>query len=149
MKFEKLIVPQAIQENKHVSSLSGYLDALEKMALDQALIDQINVDIRDCNQEQDAKQFLLKIRKTQTKIINLVEKEAKIVPIGFYQKRWMVLGMAAFGIPFGVVFGSIFGNMAFIGIGIPFGMAIGIALGTSQDGKAKKEGRQLDVRVDL
>ncbi|MFC0264167.1 hypothetical protein [Fontibacter flavus] len=70
----------------------------------------------------------------------MVEKEAKIVPKGFYQKKWMVLGMAVFGIPFGVVFGAAFGNMAFIGMGIPFG--------TSQDEKVKEEGRQLDVMVN-
>jgi hypothetical protein len=148
MKFEKLNIPQSLQDNQHVCSLSAYLVAMEKMVLDQSLIDQINAEIRNCNQEKVEKQFLDKLRKTTSTILNLVEKEAKIVPIGFYQKRWMVLGMAAFGIPFGVAFGSIFGNMAFIGIGIPFGLAIGIALGTSQDEKAKKEGRQLDAKVN-
>lgn len=147
MKFEKLNIPQALQDNQHVSSLSAYLVAMEKMVINQSLIEQINAEIRNCNQEKDEKQFLFKLQKTKSMILNLVEKEAKIVPKGFYQKKWMVLGMAVFGIPFGVVFGAAFGNMAFIGIGIPLGLAIGIALGTSQDEKAKEEGRQLDVMV--
>lgn len=148
MKFEKLNIPQGLQDHQHVSSLSAYLDALEKMVLDQSLIDQINAEIRNCNHEKVEKQFLVKLRKAKSMILNLVEKEAKIVPKGFYQKKWMVLGMAVFGIPFGVVFGAAFGNMAFIGMGIPFGLAIGIALGTSQDEKVKEEGRQLDVMVN-
>lgn len=148
MKFEKLNISPTLQDNKHVSSLSAYLDAMEKMVLDQSLIDQINAEIRNCNQEKVEKQFLVKLRKATSIILNLVEKEAKIVPKGFYQKKWMVLGMVVFGLPFGVVFGSAFGNMGFIGMGIPLGLAIGIALGISQDEKAKEEGRQLDVMVN-
>lgn len=97
MKFEKLNIPPTLQDNKHVSSISAYMDAMENMVLDQSLIDQINTEIRNCNQEKVEKQFLVKLRKATSIILNLVEKEAKIVPKGFYQKNgwsweWLYLG---------------------------------------------------------
>lgn len=49
----------------------------------------------------------------------------------------------------GVAFGASSDNMAFISIGIPVGMAIGIAIGSGMDKKAKEEGRQLALEVNL
>ena len=86
-----------------------------------------------------------KIKKTRSKILKLLEKEAKIVPKNYYQKTWMVLGMTVFGIPMGVIFGTSLGNMSFIGIGLPIGMALGIAIGSQMDKKAFEEGRQLNL----
>jgi len=57
--------------------------------------------------------------------------------------------MAAFGLPIGAAFGISFGNIAFIGLGFPIGMSIGIALGTQKDKKAKENGKQLDIEMDL
>ncbi len=76
-----------------------------------------------------------------------MEKELKIVPRNYYRTTWMVIGMAAFGIPMGAAFGASLGNMAFIGIGLPIGMAIGISVGMGMDKKALKEGRQLDLEI--
>lgn len=77
----------------------------------------------------------------------MLEKEHKIVPKNYYQSLWMLLGMAAFGLPIGAAFGASIGNMAFLSIGLPIGMVIGLAMGAGMDKKALKEGRQLDVEV--
>lgn len=89
----------------------------------------------------------VKLRKTQSSIVNILLKEVKIVPKNYYRNLWLSLGMAVFGVPMGVAFGAALDNMAFLGIGIPIGMAIGIAVGTALDEQAKKEERQL--KLDL
>ena len=87
------------------------------------------------------------IKKSQTGILKLVEKELKLVPKAHYRNIWLAVGMSAFGISIGVAFGLVFGNMAFLGLGLPLGMAIGVGVGTGMDKKAFEEGRQLDVEI--
>jgi hypothetical protein len=77
----------------------------------------------------------------------LIEKKHKIVPINYYRKLWMILGMSVFGIPMGLGVGLSIGNYGMLGIGIGAGMAIGVGVGTSMDKKAFNEGRQLDFEA--
>lgn len=108
----------------------------------------LNKEIEIINGVTDSEKKLRKqIRNSQTKILRLLEKQLKLVSVNYYRNTWLVVGMAAFGIPLGAAYGSITGNMAFIGIGLPIGMALGIAVGTGMDKKAMKEGRQLDIKV--
>jgi hypothetical protein len=88
------------------------------------------------------------IRRTQSRILILIEKELKLVTKNHYRNTWLAVGMSAFGLPIGVVFGAILENMAFIGIGLPLGMAIGIAVGTAMDKKASENGKQLDLEIE-
>ena len=88
--------------------------------------------------------MLKQIKSAQAGIIKLLDQELNLVPQNHYQLKWLVLGMATFGVPLGVVFGIALGNLAFLGIGLPIGMAIGIAIGTSKDKQAQDEGMQLD-----
>lgn len=122
------------------------LNELRKKALPDALIQSINKAIEEIHtassQEAQLKNVL---RKKQSSIIKMLEKEMKLVPKFYYRNLWMVLGMSAFGIPLGVAFSMSIKNMAFIGIGLPIGMAIGMIVGTNMDKKAFAEGRQLDV----
>lgn len=112
------------------------------------LIDQIIEHIEALNQNPDSgKHFKRHLKRSQTKILKILEKEVKIVPRNYYQTTWMVLGMTVFGVPMGVAFGASLGNMAFLGIGLPIGMAIGIAVGSGMDKKAEEEGRQLDITI--
>jgi hypothetical protein len=83
------------------------------------------------------------IRKTQSGILKLIEKELKLVTKNHYRKTWLAVGMAAFGIPLGVAFGTSIGNMGLLGIGLPIGMAIG----SGMDKKAVESGRQLDLEI--
>lgn len=87
------------------------------------------------------------IRKIQSGILKLIEKELKLVTKNHYRNTWLALGMAAFGIPLGVAFGTSLGNIAFIGIGLPNGLTVGIAVGTGMDKKAFEEGKQMDLEI--
>jgi hypothetical protein len=93
------------------------------------------------------KELRKQMKKTQTQIIKLIEKEHKLVTKNHYRNTWLAIGMAVFGIPLGVAFGTSLGNMALLGIGLPIGMAIGMGVGTGMDKKALEEGRQLDLEI--
>ena len=121
---------------------------LRKKELPDGLVVSINKDIEDLNSISSSGDELRKIvRKKQTRIIKLLEKELKLVPKNYYRNLWLAVGMAAFGIPIGVAFGASFRNMAFLAIGLPIGLAIGSAVGTGMDKKAFEEGRQLDLEI--
>lgn len=96
------------------------------------------------NNPGSAKLYAINIRRTQWKILKMLEKDLKIVSKNHYTSIWMAIGMSAFGVPMGVAFGTSMGNMGFIGIGIPIGMVIGMAIGAKMDKKAAQEGRQLN-----
>ena len=140
-------------ENKRFSkayTLFGkLLEQLRKKQLPDHIVHYINADIETLNAIKDADKELKKqlIRK-QNKLLELLEKELKLVTKNSYRNKWMVLGMT-FGIPFGAIFGTALGNMAFLGIGLPIGMAIGLAIGGEMDKKAAKEGRQLDIEIEV
>lgn len=87
------------------------------------------------------------IKKKQTRIIKLLEKELKVVLKNYYRNLWLSIGIAVFGVPIGVTFGTSIGDMAFLGAGLPIGLAIGIAVGAAMDKKALKEGRQIDLEI--
>jgi hypothetical protein len=121
---------------------------LRKKELPDGLVVSINKDIEDLNSISSSGNELRKIvKKKQTRIIKILEKELKLVPKNYYRNFWFVFGMSAFGIPIGVAFGSSLGNMGLLGIGLPIGMVIGIAVGTVMDKKAFKEGRQIDIEI--
>ena len=121
---------------------------LRKKELPDGIVVSINKDIEDLNSISSSGDDLRQIvRKKQTRIIKLLEKELKLVPKNYYRNLWLAVGMAAFGIPIGVAFGASLGNMAFLAIGLPIGMAIGIAVGTGMDKKAFEEGRQIDLEM--
>ena len=134
--------------SKLLNQFEDLINELKKKKLPENLILSINSKIEEINSIDDSKKSLKnKIKKNQSKIIQQVEKESRIVPKNHYRNTWLAIGMAAFGVPMGVAFGTSMGNMGFIGIGLPIGMAIGIAIGTSKDKKALEEGKQLDFEV--
>lgn len=135
--------------NKVAINLQKVLSAINKKEIPEeperiinSLIDEVN------SLEVNDKELIKAFRSTKNKIISLLEKDLKIVPIGYYQQQWMGLGMASIGLPLGVAFGLALGNMAFLGLGLPIGMSIGIGIGTSKDNQAKEEGRQLDCKMN-
>jgi hypothetical protein len=125
------------------------LKELRKKELPHKIFESVNHDIEDLNSiSLTGKELKKSFKQKQTKIINLLEKELKIVPKEHYQNLWLSIGMCVFGLPIGTIFGLvIFDNIVFYSIGIPIGMVIGIALGSEMDKKAFKEGRQLDVKI--
>ena len=122
------------------------IDELKSIALPEKITVFINASIDELNLISNEK-LRSQTKKKQSKIISLIEKELKIVPINHYRNIWMAIGMSAFGVPLGVALGASLGNMGFIAIGLPIGMAIGLSVGTSMDKKAQEEGRQLNMEV--
>jgi len=143
---------QEINQNSKAEMLfiqfEKLLIELKKKRLTDSVIESINELIRDLNASSANANELKKIIKaTQTKIISLVEKNLKIVPINYYRNLWMVIGMSAFGLPMGVAIGLIAKNLGLLAIGLPIGMGIGIAVGTRMDKKAAEENRQLGIEI--
>ncbi len=124
------------------------LNELKMKELTTEIVRSINEDIKQLNAITNSEKELGKqLRKRQTRILRIIEKELKLVTKNHYRNTWLAIGMSAFGIPLGVAFGASFGNMAFIGIGLPIGMTIGIAVGTAMDKKASESGKQLELEI--
>jgi len=146
---QKLDIDKNVKLKETYVQFEKLLFELRKRDLPAELVNSINKDIDEMNSTSISEDDIRKIiEKKQTRIIELLEKEHKLVPKNYYRNLWLTLGMAVFGIPIGVVFGSILGNMAFLSIGLPIGLAIGIVFGSGMDKKAFEEGRQIDVEIN-
>lgn len=135
--------------NKRYIYFKKIINELNKNEIPSEIVSSVNQDIDKINYSSDSNKKLSKqLRKSQMRILNLVEKEFKLVPKNFYRNRWLAIGISVFGISFGTAFGAILGNMTYVGIGIPIGMVIGIAIGTEMGKKASKNGKQLDFESE-
>ena len=146
---EKDGITENAKLNRIYIQFGDILRELRKKELPDKIIESVNQDIDQLNSSSLTGNELRKlVKKKQTNILKLLEKEVKIVPKNHYQNLWLVVGMTAFGVPIGMTFGlGVTGNASNIAIGLPIGMAIGYALGLEMDKKAFKEGRQLDVKI--
>jgi len=126
------------------------LSELRIRELPHTVIERINQDVEELNLTfLNGDELRKLIERKQTKIIQMLEKELKIVPKNYYQNYWLAIGMTAFGLPIGVVYGlCIMNNIGMLAIGLPIGMGIGVCLGSWLDKKSFKEGRQLNVKID-
>jgi hypothetical protein len=152
MKLKDLIERQDLQGNEKLHAAYLQLSALLKELADKQLSDKAIISINNVIEVLNAipdsdKGFRTEIRKKQQSILQIIEKENKLVTKNHYRNTWLVMGMATIGVPLGIAFGLSLQNMAFLGIGIPIGMGIGIAIGAEMDKKALKEGRQLDIEL--
>jgi hypothetical protein len=149
INIERLEIPQASKKlDRLYSSFESLIDDLRNRDLPDEIINSINEKINSINSSAREKKILISIlSKSIYTILNLLEKELKLVPRNHYQKKWLVLGMAAFGMPLGAAIGAARGDMSFLGIGIPLGMVIGIGVGTAMDRRAKDKGKQLDIEM--
>lgn len=152
MEIKELKKIPSIDQNKKLTSTYFQFDKLlielKKKELPEEIVKFVNDGIKQINSVSESEKELRKqIRKIQSGILKLIEKELKLVTKNHYRNTWLALGMTAFGIPLGVAFGMSLGNMAFLGIGLPIGLAIGIAVGTGMDKKAFVEGKQMDLEI--
>jgi hypothetical protein len=152
MIMKKLIERQQILENTKVlrqyHQLGELLKALEKRELPNEIIDFINQHIELLNSVSDSEKYFAKtIKEKENEILKYIEKKINVVPKNHYRKRWLSLGVGAFGLPIGVTIGSVSGNMGMLGAGLPIGLGIGSVVGSSMDKKAFNEGRQLDFEI--
>ena len=136
--------------DKRIATFQKLVESLNEKEIKDNIATEINVIIDSLNASStDEKAFRKQLYKTQTKIIALLKKELKIVPKNHYRNVWMGVGMAAFGVPVGVSYGVVTDNMGLLAVGIPIGMVIGMAVGAGLDKKAKQEGKQLDIEIEL
>ncbi len=154
MQIIELVRRSNIEANKKLMSqyyfLEKLLEELRQKGLDSEIISSINQKIESLNIFLGSDKDLLKLMcKSQYDILQLLEKELKIVCKGHYRTMWLSVGMAAFGLPIGVLFGFSLGSMAYIGLGLPMGMLIGMAYGTFLDKKAQEDGKQLETETVL
>jgi hypothetical protein len=120
---------------------------LREKELPDLVTNYINEEIKILNELPSGPELKKALRKKQTKIVQLAEKQLKIVPKNYYRNLWFALGISAFGLPIGVAIALSIGNIGLLGIGFPFGIAIGAAVGSAMDKKALKEGRQLNIEI--
>jgi zinc transporter ZupT len=153
MTLHELNPPSGLEEHPKLGrayhQMSQLLAELRTRELSPEVISGINSELEAIHAETGSeKKQRLQLKKSQSRILKLIEKDHKLVTKNHYRNLWTALGMSAFGIPLGIAFGASLGNMAYLGIGLPIGLAIGIAVGTHMDQKAKEEGRQLDVELN-
>ncbi len=150
MKIKNIQPRAAIGQNKKAytsfSKFMGFLEVLKQEDLTDPVIEKLNSEIDKVN-AAPLKKLKNQIRRSQLKMLQVIEKELKIVPKNYYRNTWLALGISVFGIPLGVVIGLALDNMAYLGIGLPIGLAIGVAIGTQKDKKAKEEGRQMNMEI--
>jgi hypothetical protein len=120
---------------------------LREKELPDLVSNHINEEIKILNELPSGPELKKALRKKQAKIVQLAEKQLKIVPKNYYRNLWFALGISAFGLPIGVAIALSIGNIGLLGIGFPFGIVIGAAVGSAMDKKALKEGRQLNIEI--
>ena len=152
MDIKELDIRPNIEQDKKLTNKYVYfeklIDELKKREMPSEIVNSINQNIEEINSFSGSNKDLRKqIRKSQSDILKLIEKELKLVQKNLYRNRWMAIGMTVFGVPLGMAFGASLDNMAFLGIGIPIGMVIGMAIGAGMDKKAFEEGRQIDLEI--
>jgi len=136
-----------IKLNNSCLQFEALLLELRKKELPDVIAEYINEEVKSLNELPTGTELIKALKKKQTKIIQLTEKQLKIVPKNYYRNMWLALGISVFGLPIGVAIGLSLGNIGLLGIGFPFGIAVGMAVGTGMDKKAFTEGRQLDVEI--
>ncbi len=125
------------------------LSELRKKQLPDSIIETINNEVEEINTSNSLTTADLRkvIKKKQTAILRLIEKELKLVPKNYYRTLWLALGMTVFGIPLGVLTGVLLKKPGLFALGLPIGVAIGVTVGTTMDKTAAKENRQLNVEI--
>lgn len=150
MKLERLNAVPQFEKDRHRQKylrLQELMERLTTFELSDNLCEKLNVEIQKINSSEGDQDILKQLRKSQNRILSILERDAKIVTKHHYRNMWLALGLAVFGVPVGVVLGSVLDNMGLMGVGFPFGMFIGIMLGNYMDKRAESEGRQIDIAM--
>ncbi len=138
-----------VKLNQLYNQFDTLLSELRKKEIPDSIIQLINKEVEEINTSNSLTTNDLRkvIKKKQTAILRLIEKEIQLVPKNYYRTLYLALGMTVFGIPLGVLAGVFLGNPGLFALGLPIGVAIGVTVGTAVDKKAVKENRQLNVEI--
>ena len=144
---ERIDIGENIKLRNSYTQFGALLAELRKKELPDVVAEYINEEVKSLNELPTGVELIKALKKKQTKIIQLTEKQLKVVPKNYYRNIWLALGMSVFGLPLGAAIGLSLGNIGLLAIGLPIGMAMGLAVGISMDKKALNEGRQLDIEI--
>lgn len=152
MKIKELKKNPSIDQHKKLfllyTQFNNLLSILNTKELTEEIVIVINHKIDELHSASNSeKELKTQLKKTQSSVLKLIEKEAKLVTKNHYRNTWLAIGMSVFGIPIGVALGVSLGNIGLLGIGLPLGMVIGMAVGTKMDEKARELGKQLDIEI--
>ena len=133
--------------NRRFVQFEKLISELRSRSIPNEIVNAINTDIEQINVFPNSeKDFRRLLKKTQSRILKLVDKELKLVPVNHYRNNFMGIGIAM-GVALGAALGSSSGNSSMISIGIPIGMVIGMAILSSKYKKEKENGLQLDLEI--
>lgn len=145
---ERQIIEKNVRLNNSYNQFGVLISKLKEKNIPEEIINKINNEIDIINSvSEDEKQLNKQIRRTQSSVINIIQKDLKLVTINHHRRTWLALGIATFGLPLGLVIGTTLGNMGLLSLGMPIGIAIGLAIGSAMDKKALKEGKQIDLEI--
>ena len=135
---DEMLEAEYVQLTKIVNELSG-------KTLPVHITLQINDELARVNYFTGSKKELLRqIRRSQARILRLLEKKLNLVPRNYYRNTWSFIGISFFGIP-AVLAGFIIGNLELMAAGMPLGICVGMAIGHLMDKRAVQNGYQLNV----
>jgi hypothetical protein len=137
------------KERKRYFRFENLLNEIKSRDLKVSTIEAINQQIDKVNESLNSEKSKKDLKMANYRTFKILEKEEKLVAKTHYQNMWMVLGMTVFGLPMGMTFAISLDNYGLFAIGMPIGMAIGIAVGAGMDKKAKEEGKQLNLEMDV
>ena len=151
MEIKEVIKRSISEQNKRLNrrfiQFEKLISELRSKSIPNEIVNAINTDIEQINLfPSSEKDFRRLLKKTQSRILKLVDKELKLVPVNHYRNNFMGIGIAM-GVAFGAALGSSSDNSSLISLGIPLGMVIGMAIGSAKDKKAKESGLQLDLEI--
>ena len=140
-------IEKNIKLNRKFLQFKKLISELKKHQASNEIVAAINHHIDKINSFSNSEKELSKrIKRGQSDILKLVEKELNLVTKNHYRNTLLAVGIAT-GVAVGITIGSSTGNMSLLAMGITIGMAIGMAAGTSKDKKAKDSGKQLDLEI--
>ncbi|HET8859330.1 hypothetical protein [Marivirga sp.] len=131
---------------KRVEQFEQLVEALSEKEITASIEKAINTEIEKLNNNQSKSSLPLQFQKSIQEILKVTEKELNLVAENHYTFLWIVLGMAAFGLPIGILVALALDNLAFMSMGLGIGMAIGVGVGAQKDKQAKIDGKQIAFR---
>ncbi|TAE72879.1 MAG: hypothetical protein EAY68_00075 [Bacteroidetes bacterium] len=139
-------IDKAASTQKIWNEYDAILGELAFKNISEAVVTEINTHTAELNAADGAsKGFTRLVFKKKAVVLQLLLKQHKIVPAGYYKQIMSLLGFSGIGLPIGAAIGTFTGNMGLLGVGLPFGMIIGFLMGKRLDAKAAEEGRQIQI----
>jgi len=135
--------------NKKLSNFNNLIRELNKREIDLSTVERINIEVSKLNSFVGSESDLLKVLlKSRSKILKLVEDNLGLYVKGHNKRKMVSVGLGL-GVSLGVAIGVGSKNMGLMTLGIPIGYGIGMAMGKRKDDEVYKQGKQLNVEIEM